>query len=149
MKKLSLAILILLLTSISMRANAEGLDKNGNGIVKGRVIFQGKDYGPLAMGDTAFRRALGDYVQSLHTQLRQGLTTELFSFGRFYCYEKRSHSDREPAFDVVQAAAGKWHQHYRPRTSDEVVLTDAAGDIADKTLCPTGYPNPVTSFSWQ
>jgi hypothetical protein len=148
MKKLGLAILILLLTPVCARAEG-GLDKHGNGIVKGRVFFQGKDYGPLAMGDTAFRRALGDYIQSLHTQLPQGLTTQLFSFGRFYCYEKRSHSDREPAFDVVQAAAGKWHQHYKPRASDEVMLTDAAGDIADKTLCPTGYPNPITSFSWQ
>jgi hypothetical protein len=148
MKKLGFAILILLLTPVCARAE-KGLDKNGNGIVNGRVFYQGKDYGPLGMGDTAFRRALGDYVQSLHVQLRQGLTTELFSFGRFYCYEKRSHADREPAFDVVQAAAGKWHQHYKATTSQEVMLTDAAGSIADKTLCPTGYPNPVTSFSWQ
>jgi hypothetical protein len=148
MKKLGLAILILLLTPVLARAEG-GLDKNGNGIVNGRVFYQGKDYGPLALGDTAFRRALGDDIQSLHMQLRQGLITELFSFGRFYCYEKRNHSGRENSSDIVQVAAGKWHQHYTAHSSEEVMLTDIAGSIADKTLCPTGYPNPVTSFSWQ
>jgi hypothetical protein len=148
MKKLGLTILILLFPLASVRSEAMGLDKNRSGVVNGRVIYQGKDYGPLALGDTAFRQAMGDYVQSLHTQLRQGFISELFSFGQFYCYEKRNHSDRENPSDIIPIAAGKWHQHFRARSSDEVMITDAAGEVADKTLCPTGYPNPVTSFSW-
>lgn len=139
----------LLFAGAALTAGAEGLDKNNSGIVNGRVIYEGRDYGPLAMGDTAFRRALGDFVHQSPTQLRQGFAAELISFGQFYCFEKRNHSERERRGDVIQAAAAKFHQHVQARSSDEAAMTDATGEIADQTLCPNGYPNPIKTFSWQ
>jgi hypothetical protein len=124
------------------------LDKKGNGIVDGRVYFKGKDYGPLGLGDTAFRRALGDFLAETHPSLRQGFITELFNAGRFYCFEKSHHSPTENSFDIVQIAAGKFRAVSRmpAASSDEVLMVDAAEDIADKTLCPSGYPNPVRAY---
>jgi hypothetical protein len=124
------------------------LDKKGNGIVDGRVYYNGKDYGPLGLGDTAFRRALGDFLAETHPSLRQGFTAELFNAGRFYCFEKSRHSPTESSFDIVQIAAGKFRAVSRmPATSsDEVMMVDAAESLADKTLCPSGYPNPVRAY---
>jgi hypothetical protein len=31
-------------------------------------------------------------------------------------------------------------------SSDETILVDVAAGIADKTLCPSGYPNPVQAY---
>jgi hypothetical protein len=148
MKSNLLGIFLLLWAGATVTTGAEGLDKHQTGIVNGRVIYEGRDYGPLALGDTAFRRALGDFIQQTHTQFRQGFLAELVSFGQFYCFEKRNHSERENRSDIVQAAAGKWHQHVRAGSTDEAAMTDAVGELADQTLCPNGYPNPITTFTW-
>lgn len=121
-----------------------------DGVVNGRVYYKGRDYGPLGLGDTPYRRALGDEIQELtHGRpLRQGFTEELFSFGRFYCYEKRGRAAGEATADVLQVAAGKFRASTRvpASTSEEVMLIDIAGTVADKTLCPDGYPNPIQSW---
>jgi hypothetical protein len=148
MKSIVLGILLLLCAGAAVTAGADGLDKSKTGIVNGRVIYEGRDYGPLALGDTAYRRVLGDFIQETHKQFRQGFIAELVSFGQFYCFEKRNHSERENRSDIVQAAAGKWHQHMRPGSTDEAAMTDAVGELADQTLCPNGYPNPIQTFAW-
>jgi hypothetical protein len=148
MKTIAFGIFLLLWAGATVTAGAQGLDKNKTGIVNGRVIYEGRDYGPLAMGDTAYRRVVGDFVQEAHGQFRQGFVAELISFGQFYCFEKRNHSERENRSEIVQTAAGKWHQHVRARSTDEAAMTDAVGEIADQTLCPNGYPNPIQTFAW-
>ena len=145
----SLAVLL----SLSLAAGCGGggrLDERGNGVVNGRVYYEGRDYGPLGLGDTAYRRALGDEIQELtHGRpLRQGFTEELFRFGRFYCYEKRGHAEGELTADIVNEASGKFRGHTSlpAGTMEEVMMIDIAGVVADKTLCPTGYPNPIRSW---
>jgi len=149
-KKIALgSTLAMLAVGLSFAGDVRSrLDTKGNGIVDGRVYYNGKDYGPLAMGDTAFRRALGDEIAGARPSLRQGFAAELFNAGRFYCFEKSHHAATENPADIVQSAAAKFRSVSRlpAASSDEVLLVDVAASVADKTLCPSGYPNPVRAY---
>ena len=143
------SMLAVLVAGLSFAADVKSrLDKNGNGIVDGRVYYNNKDYGPLALGDTAFRRALGDFLAQGQPALRQGFAAELLNAGRFFCFEKSRHAATESSADILQIAAAKFRSVSRmpAASSDETVLVDVAEGIADKTLCPSGYPNPVRAY---
>ncbi len=143
------SLLVMLVAGLGFAGDVRSrLDKSGNGIVDGRVYYNSKDYGPLALGDTAFRRALGDSLAESRPALRPGFAAELFNAGRFYCFEKSRHAATENPADIVQIAAAKFRSVSRlpAASADETLLVDVAESIADKTLCPSGYPNPVRAY---
>ncbi|MDW3683006.1 hypothetical protein RA280_14860 [Cupriavidus sp. CV2] len=118
-----------------------------NGVVNGHVIYRSRDYGLLSAGETAYRNALSDELVSANKEVRQEFKEELIRFGRFYCYEKLGTSSAEPVADLLMKATKKFGplQHYPSTSVSEHLMQDIAGVVADKTLCPSGYPNPVVA----
>jgi len=120
------------------------LDESGDAVVGGRVYRHGEDYGPI--GEAAFRRVLSEELTALRaTTPRPEFVAQLPAFGRLYCSVKGNQP--RDFWQVEGEASTKLRETGNgPRSADEVMVLDVAAKLAEKTFCPSGYPNPVVSY---
>ena len=122
----------------------------GGEVVKGRVVYNGKDYGPRP-GVSAYQMAVTDEVRRLVADgsIPRGTDAQYGFFGRCYCFQKRI-MPNVGKLDVttrIVEASKSCKPHIRlPDKSGAVTTLFRFGYLADETLCPDGFENPVTTY---